>query len=163
MYDLDTYQKAKDIVEILIKNGKKLSIAESCTGGLLSAAITSVSGSSNIFELSVVTYSNNAKKKLLKVKTGTLSKYGEVSKETAIDMCKGLTQLACSDYCVSVTGIAGPSGGTETKPVGLVYIAVSSKEKAISCKKYEFIGDRNTVRNLAVYEALCLLENYISF
>jgi nicotinamide-nucleotide amidase len=115
---------AYSIVKLLVKKGLKLSSAESCTGGLISAAITGISGSSEVFDEGVCTYANSAKMKYLGVPAETLEKYGAVSEQTAVAMAKGMAKQAGSDISVSVTGIAGPSGGTEEKPVGTVYVGL---------------------------------------
>lgn len=118
-----------DVVKLLIKNGKKIATAESCTGGMLSAAITSVAGSSQVFDMGICTYANSAKTKLLGVPEDVLEKYGAVSPQTAQLMAEGILRLSGADYAVSTTGIAGPDGGTAEKPVGTVYVGIASKEK----------------------------------
>ena len=129
----------KSIVKkIIIKLKKKrltLSVAESCTGGLLSSYLTSISGSSKVYKLGLVVYSNKSKNKLLKVSKNNLLKYGAVSEQTCISMVKNLSKLASTDIAVSITGIAGPSGGTSTKPVGLIFIGIKTKKK-ILCRKF---------------------------
>ena len=123
---------ASVVVKLLIGRNMKVASAESCTGGMVSAAITSVSGSSQVFDLGVCTYANEMKMKLLGVSADTLTEYGAVSPQTAEQMADGVRKLAGADYGVSTTGIAGPGGAIEGKPVGTVYIAVSTKEKTIS-------------------------------
>lgn len=118
---------AYSVVKLLVKNGLKLSTAESCTGGLISAAITSVSGSSEIFDEGICTYANSAKVKHLGVPAEILEKYGAVSEETALAMAKGMAKQSGSDIAVSVTGVAGPTGGTPEKPVGTVYVGLYVK------------------------------------
>ncbi len=115
-------KEALDVVKLLISKGLKIATAESCTGGLVSQLITSVGGASEIFELGLCTYSNRFKHKLLDVPEEELDKYGAVSAQVAISMAKGLKKLSGADITVSVTGIAGPSGGTKEKPVGTVYM-----------------------------------------
>ena len=115
--------------EILIKEKASLAVAESCTGGLLSSLLTDISGSSSYIRANFVTYANAAKVKYLNVKEDTLEQFGAVSEQTASEMVKGLIAETNSDYAIATTGIAGPSGGTREKPVGLVYIAVASKDK----------------------------------
>ena len=127
----------KNIVKKLIKNKLKISIAESCTGGLLSSAITSVSGSSKVFNLGLVTYSNQSKINLLKVPKNIIKKYGTVSEQVCLAMVKNISKIDKADMSVSITGIAGPSGGTKKKPVGLVYIGVMKTNK-IKINKYLF-------------------------
>ena len=121
-------------VEALLKYGKKAATAESCTGGLISKRITEVSGSSAVFECGVCSYSNRIKHKILGVKESTLNSVGAVSPETAAQMAQGIRKLADADFGVSSTGIAGPTGGTAEKPVGLVYMAISDKDKTIVIK-----------------------------
>lgn len=111
-----------NVVQLLVRRGISISTAESCTGGLLSELITSVPGASGIFELGICTYSENMKNKFLDVSAGTIGMYGVVSRETALEMVRGLKKASGADICVSVTGIAGPGGGTEETPVGTVYI-----------------------------------------
>ena len=127
----------KNMVKKLIKNKLKISIAESCTGGLLSSAITSISGSSKVFNLGLVTYSNQSKINLLKVPKNILKKYGTVSEQVCLAMVKNISKIDKTDMSVSITGIAGPNGGTKKKPVGLVYIGVMKTNK-IKINKYLF-------------------------
>ena len=119
----------KNIVKRLIKNKLKISIAESCTGGLLSSAITSVSGSSKVFNLGLVTYSDQSKINLLKVPKNIIKKYGTVSEQVCLAMVKNISKIDKANMYVSITGIAGPSGGTKKKPVGLVYIGIMKGNK----------------------------------
>ena len=112
------------IGKLLREKGLRIATTESCTGGLLSSKLTDVSGSSEYIHLNLVTYSNEAKHKMLGVKTETLENYGAVSSECSFEMACGLYQLTNADICVSTTGIAGPTGGTKEKPVGLVYISI---------------------------------------
>ena len=118
-----------DAGRFLIENNKTLSIAESCTGGLLSSLMTDVSGSSAYIKCNFVTYANEAKMQYLGVKKQTLENYGAVSLQTAEEMVKGLLERTGCDYALATTGIAGPTGGTEEKPVGLVYIGIGTKDK----------------------------------
>ena len=119
------------IVKLLTIKKLKVSFAESCTGGLLASSITSISGSSKVFNLGLVTYSNNAKVKILKVPKKTINKYGAVSHETCLSMVKNLSRISKSNISISITGIAGPNGGTKEKPVGLVYIGLKKGDKTI--------------------------------
>ena len=114
----------KKIISLIKKRRMKLAIAESCTGGLLSSAITSISGSSKVFTMGLVTYSNQAKKSVLKVPQKIIKKYGAVSVQCCLAMVNNLSKISNSKVCVSITGIAGPKGGSEQKPVGLVYIGI---------------------------------------
>ena len=115
---------ANKLVKKLIQKKLKISFAESCTGGMLSSTITSVSGSSKVFDLGLVTYSNKAKIDILKVPEKIISKYGAVSNECCVSMVKSLGKISKANISVSVTGIAGPNGGTKLKPIGLVYIGI---------------------------------------
>ncbi len=128
---------SKKIVKILKKKKIKISFVESCTGGLLSSFITSVSGSSKIFSLGLVTYSNQAKINVLKVPKSIITKYGAVSSECCYSMVKNLDRISKSDINLSITGIAGPSGGSKKKPVGLVFVGLKKNTKFI-IKKYLF-------------------------
>ncbi len=119
------------IVQKLIKKKLKVSFVESCTGGMLSSAITSISGSSKVFHLGLITYSNKAKIDILKVPKGIISQYGAVSKECCLSMVKNLSKISKANISVSITGIAGPKGGTKLKPIGLVYIAIKKGNKII--------------------------------
>lgn len=150
----------KAVEELLLANGLTLTCAESCTGGLLSARLVNVPGSSEVFRSGLVTYSNKAKRKLLGVKKSTLQKYGAVSAKTAEEMAKGAANLSKCDVTVSVTGLAGPDGGTKEKPVGLVYIACNIKGK-VEVREYHFSGSRAKVRESAVSAALTLLRSCI--
>ena len=119
------------IVKLLTSKGLTVSFAESCTGVLLSSSITSISGSSKVFNMGLVTYSNNAKVKLLKVPKKTINKYGAVSYETCLSMVKNLSKISKSNISISITGVAGPNGGTKEKPIGLVYIGLKKGRKTI--------------------------------
>ena len=147
----------KNIVKKLIKNKLKISIAESCTGGLLSSAITSVSGSSKVFNLGLVTYSNQSKINLLKVPKNIIKKYGTVSEQVCLAMVKNISKIDKADMSVSITGIAGPSGGTKKKPVGLVYIGVMKTNK-IKINKYLFKNrGRTFIQRSAVNKCIGLI------
>ena len=150
----------KAVVDLLQANGLSVTCAESCTGGLLSARLINVPGVSELYKSGVITYSNKAKRRMLNVKKSTLRKYGAVSEQTAEEMARGAALLAGADVSVSVTGIAGPDGGTEEKPVGLVYIACSVKGD-ITVKKYNFSGNRNIIREATVSAALSLMRGCI--
>ena len=135
-----------------------MSAAESCTGGMLGSAITSVPGSSEYFLGGVVTYSNDSKERLLGVRKTTMVESGAVSEETSIEMAAGARRLFGSDISVSLTGVAGPGGGSSAKPVGLVWISVSTK-KGTFAKSFNFSGGRNDVRAEAVNAAIRLLAD----
>ena len=122
---------ANKIVLKLVKKKLKISFAESCTGGLLASSLTSISGSSKIFNLGLITYSNKAKTNILKVPKKIIDKYGSVSKECCLSMVKNLSKISKANISVSITGIAGPNGGTKLKPVGLVYIGIKKGKKII--------------------------------
>ena len=122
---------ANKVVKKLIKKKLKVSFAESCTGGLLSSSITSISGSSKVFNLGLITYSNKAKVNSLKVPNKRIEKYGAVSNECCLSMVKNLSKISKANISVSITGIAGPNGGTKSKPVGLVYIGIKKGNKII--------------------------------
>ncbi|WP_319227132.1 competence/damage-inducible protein A [Draconibacterium orientale] len=149
IFGYDTETMSEVIGRELVKQNKKLAVAESCTGGYISHLITSVSGSSAYYNGSVTSYSNEIKEKLLGVSRENLEKYGAVSEQVAREMVEGVKRVMKADYAVATTGIAGSTGGTEDKPVGTVWIAVSGPEKTL-VKKYIFIGDqrdRNIVRS----------------
>ena len=148
------------IVELLIEKHLKLATAESCTGGLIAQKITSVPGASECFDCGVVTYSNEQKHKLLGVSNETLEQHGAVSEQTALEMCKGVKALANADFGISVTGIAGPGGGTDQKPVGTVWIGICG-ENAHKAEKFVFDGDRNQVRESTASTALEMVKNEI--
>jgi nicotinamide-nucleotide amidase len=153
--------KIEEEIGRLLRNKKlTLSIAESCTGGLISNLITNVDGSSNYFERGYVVYSNRAKIELLSVPEEIIKKYGAVSHETAIAMAEGVKRKSRTDIGLSVTGIAGPSGGTIEKPVGLVYIAVAGN-KGTEYKKYRFKGDRLKIKSESAKAALENLKDYL--
>ncbi len=145
------------IGRLLRKKGWRLSIAESCTGGLIGHRITNVPGSSDYFDAGVISYSNDAKRALLSVPDETIRTYGAVSRQTAVAMAEGIRKLRGVEAGVGVTGIAGPSGGTETKPVGLVYIALSSPVRA-ECREFRFDGDRDMIKLQASEAALDMLR-----
>ena len=128
MKDIDTATLENTLVKELTDRKLKISSAESCTGGMISQRITNVSGASNVFELGVCSYANRIKNKVLGVSNETLDTVGAVSEETATQMCEGIKELSSSDIGVSTTGIAGPTGGTDKKPVGLVFIGIATKE-----------------------------------
>lgn len=150
----------KAVVDLLRANDLTVTCVESCTGGMLSARLINVPGVSDIYKSGVITYSNKAKRRILGVKKATLQRYGAVSEQTAEEMAKGVVLLTKADVSVAITGIAGPDGGTEEKPVGLVYIACDVKGK-VTVKKYRFFGNRTRVRESAVSAALTLMRGCI--
>ena len=151
-----------ELARLLINKCKaknyKLSIAESCTGGLISSVITSVPGSSDIFDCSFITYSNISKKKFLNVSENNLNLFGAVSKEVVIDMINGLKKNTDSDVLLAISGVAGPGGGTINKPEGLVWISYALKNNIVNTSKLEFgpIG-RNLVREKSTIQSLKFL------
>ncbi len=145
------------VVKLLKKKGKTLATAESCTGGLIGEKITSVPGSSEVYGFGFITYANEAKERLLGVKRETLEAYGAVSPETAAEMAEGARRNSGADIAVAVTGIAGPGGGTPEKPVGLVYVGVSS-ENGTNTVRLELSGNRDKVRQRTCMNALNLVR-----
>ena len=149
------------IVKLLTSKGLRVSLAESCTGGLLSSSITSISGSSKVFNMGLVTYSNNAKVKLLKVPKKTINKYGAVSYETCLSMVKNLSKISKSNISISITGVAGPNGGTKEKPIGLVYIGLKKGRKTIIKKNLFNSKKRILIQKATVNQALKLILNIL--
>lgn len=146
------------VVELLILRGKTISTAESCTGGLISELITSVPGSSSIFELGLCTYANKMKNKFLNVPEEELDEFGAVSPQVALSMVRGLEKISCADVCISVTGIAGPDGGTSEKPVGTVYAGFyyDGREFVKLLGLYEL--DDKSRKSIRENTALCVFE-----
>ena len=147
----------KSLVKILIKKKLKISFAESCTGGLLASSITSVSGASKIFNLGLVTYSNQAKIKFLKVNKNIIKKYGAVSHECCLAMVNNLSKISKANINVSITGIAGPNGGTKQKPVGLVYIGIKKGNKTQIIRYFFKNKTRSSIQKATVKKALNLV------
>ena len=143
------------LVEKLNEKNMTIATAESCTGGMIGGCITSVSGASNVYNEGYITYSNEAKEKNLGVSHITLETYGAVSENTAREMADGVRRKANADIGIAVTGIAGPGGGTEEKPVGLVYIGVAT-QKSVEAHKFIFSGGREEVRKSTVENAVRL-------
>ena len=149
------------IVSLLKRKKLKISIAESCTGGMLSSTITSVSGSSKVFTLGLVTYSNQSKIRILKVPNKIISKYGAVSVQCCLAMVNNLSKISKSKVCVSITGIAGPRGGSKKKPVGLVYVGIRVGKKVV-VNKYNFKNKGRTyIQRQTVKKSLNLLSQLI--
>ena len=152
---------SQKIVRLLGKKKFKISFAESCTGGLLSSSVTSISGSSKVFTLGFVTYSNLSKINTLKVPKNTIRKYGAVSYETCLSMVKNLNKISKTNISVSITGVAGPNGGTKQKPVGLVYIGIKKNKKTL-IKKYLFKNrKRIAIQRSAVNKALNTILSFL--
>ena len=151
----------KKIVKKLLKKKLNLSIVESCTGGLLSSYITSIPGSSKVFNVSMITYSNKSKINILKVPKKNIEKYGSVSNQVCLSMLQNIFKLSKSSICLSITGIAGPTGGKKNKPVGLVYIGIRKGNK-IKINKYQFKNKgRHYIQKMAVNESLKLILSLI--
>ena len=153
---------AREIGEALEKAGQEVSVAESCTGGGVASAITDVAGASAWFKLGLVTYSNEAKEGLLGVPRAVLERVGAVSADCAVAMAVGLARKTGADWCLSVTGIAGPDGGTADKPVGLVYFALAGPDGVRTSEKRFGDAGRDAVRAMAVEEALGLLAGALN-
>jgi nicotinamide-nucleotide amidase len=149
------------IIKKLIQKKLKISFAESCTGGMLSSIITSVSGSSKVFNLGLITYSNKTKIDILKVPKKIISKYGAVSNECCLSMVKNLSKISKASISVSITGVAGPNGGTITKPVGLVYIGIKKGNKIIIKKNMFKSKNRISIQKAAVSTTLEIINKII--
>ena len=152
---------AHKIVKDLIRKKLKISFAESCTGGMLSSTITSISGSSKVFNLGLVTYSNKMKIDILKVPKKIISKYGAVSSECCLSMVKNLSKISKANISVSITGIAGPNGGTKFKPIGLVYIGIKKGNKIIIKKNLFKNQNRISIQKAAVVTSLKIINKII--
>ena len=147
----------KSVIKLLTKRNFKISVAESCTGGMLASHITSISGSSKVFDLGFITYSNQAKIKILKVSRNIINRYGAVSHECCAAMVNNLSKISKANINVSITGIAGPNGGTKQKPVGLVYIGIKKGKKSL-INKYYFKGKkRKIIQKATVKKAFNLI------
>ena len=143
-----------------INKNLTITTAESCTGGMISSAIVHINGSSKIFKSSLIVYSNDMKSKLLAIPTNLITKNGAVSEIVAFNMAKSSLKILKADLSIAVTGIAGPTGGTIDKPVGLVWIGIGTKEKIIT-NNYQFNGDRLEIRQKTTHESLKLANNVI--
>jgi PncC family amidohydrolase len=152
---------SQKIVRLLEKKRLKISFAESCTGGLLSSTITQISGSSKVFTIGLVAYSNQSKINTLKVPKNTIRKYGAVSYETCLSMVKNLNKISKTNISVSVTGIAGPKGGSKKKPVGLVFIGIKKVNKTL-VRKYLFKNKkRSAIQRAAASKSLNLILSFL--
>lgn len=152
---------ARRLVEVCTERGVKITTAESCTGGMVSAAITGVAGSSAVIELGVASYSNKIKRELLGVAENTLKVFSEYSPECVEEMAKGAIKLSGADYAVAISGVAGPAGGTEENPVGTVYICACGEGRD-KCEKFKFPDTgRNNIRLTATEKALSMLLEII--
>ena len=151
----------KKIVTLLKRKKLKIAIAESCTGGMLSSSFTSISGASKVFLIGLVTYSDQAKIEILKVPKKIIQKHGAVSVQCCLSMVNNLSKISKSKFCISVTGIAGPKGGSKQKPVGLVYIGIK-KDKIVKINRYVFKNrGRNFIQKATVNKALKLIHNFL--
>ena len=149
------------LIKKLVKKKLKISFAESCTGGMLSSAITSISGASKVFNIGLITYSNHAKIKFLKVNKNIIEKYGAVSHECCFAMVKNLSKISKANINVSITGIAGPKGGTKQKPVGLVFIGIKKGNKIVIKKNLFKSKNRKAIQKATVKKALQLVNSVI--
>jgi len=152
---------ANKLVKKLIKKKLKISFAESCTGGMLSSAITSISGSSKVFNLGLITYSNKAKIDILKVPKKIISKYGAVSNECCLSMVQNLSKISKANISVSITGVAGPNGGTKLKPVGLVYIGIKMGNKIIIKENLFKSQNRLSIQRASVITSIKIINKII--
>ena len=154
-------KKIIKIIKLAKRKKLKISVVESCTGGMLSGAITSTSGASKIFSTGLVTYSNQSKTNILKVPKKIIQKHGAVSMQCCLSMVNNLNKISKSRICVSITGIAGPKGGTKQKPVGLVYIGVKNRKK-ITVSKNQFKNKgRSAIQKATVKKALNLISKHL--
>jgi nicotinamide-nucleotide amidase len=160
VYGVDDVEMEEVIGALLKQRRLTLAVAESCTGGLLGARITNIAGSSEYFERAAVVYSNLAKTEMLGVPADLIERHGAVSSEVAVAMAQGIQQAGRANLGLSVTGIAGPGGGTEKKPVGLVYIALASPQ-GMKTAEYKFLGNREQVRMRASQMALDMVRKYL--
>jgi PncC family amidohydrolase len=158
---MDLDELATIVGQLLKKKGLTLALAESCTGGLLGHHLTNIPGSSEYFLGSVVAYSYSLKREILGVPSETLTQYGAVSRQTAMGMAKGCRAVTGADVALAITGIAGPAGETEDKPVGLTYVALIA-EDVEACERHVWPGDRLQNKTASARAALLLLEKYLS-
>jgi nicotinamide-nucleotide amidase len=159
VFDPDTLSLAESVLAACRTRGWHLATAESCTGGLVAAALTAIAGSSDVVERGFVTYSNKAKSELLGVPAETIAAHGGVSAQTAAAMARGAVARTPADLAVSITGIAGPGGGTPQKPVGLVYLGAARPDGACRVERRVFPGDRAAIRDAALVLALEMLQS----
>jgi nicotinamide-nucleotide amidase len=152
---------AENVVRLFIDAGCTLSLAESCTGGLIAKLLTDVPGASAFFERGAVTYANSAKRDWLDVSDSVLKEQGAVSEECALAMARGIRNAAGTDLAMAVTGIAGPEGGTQEKPVGTVYLALATPERVVA-RRFHFPGTREKVRLMAAHAGLDWLRRHLS-
>ena len=157
----DSLSSVQVVADRLLRHRQKVCTAESCTGGLIAKTFTDLAGSSDWFERGFVTYSNAAKNQMLAVPASLIEDYGAVSEAVATAMASGALRHSEADYSIAVTGVAGPGGGSDDKPVGTVWIAVASAEQMVA-KRYQFDGDRQAVRAATLHSALELLLDLVS-
>ncbi|MCF6197808.1 MAG: CinA family protein [Hyphomicrobiaceae bacterium] len=162
MFSAEQIEKARDVMALCRQQGLRITTAESCTGGLIAALFTEIAGSSEVFERGFVTYSNEAKAELLSVPMDLIEEWGAISSQVAAAMSKGALRNSRADISVSVTGIAGPGGGSKAKPVGLVYLSAATQEDRVLGRKCQF-GDigRSMVRKATMLAALQLLNEVL--
>ena len=158
MFPLEINSKASSILKVCKQKGITIITAESCTGGLIAGCLTEIPGSSSVIEGGFVTYSNQAKVSMLSVKLEQLDQYGAVSEEVARSMAEGALGSSKADIAIACTGVAGPGGATDTKPVGLVHLSCASRKHPTSHKKCNFSGERSTIRLATVKAAFELIE-----
>lgn len=161
MFDEALKTRAARLLTLCQQKAMKIATAESCTGGLIAALLTEIPGASDVFRCGFVTYANETKTAMIGVSPQIISRHGAVSEEVAAAMARGAVDFGKVDMAVSVTGIAGPGGGSEKKPVGLVYIGVASRID-VKVEKHQFAGDRNGVRLASVNEALAMLADEVN-
>ena len=155
-------QAANELINLCRTKNIKISTIESCTGGLLSACLTEIPGSSAVLDRGFVTYSNEAKINEVGVNDNSLNRFGAVSNIVAREMCSGALKRPGIDIAVSITGIAGPDGGTDSKPVGLVFIGLAKRKEPPTARQYIFEGDRQEIRTCALIEAMNLLKKTVN-
>ena len=148
----------RQLVDYLKENKFTIATAESCTGGLIAKLITDVAGSSEVFIGGIVSYSNEMKKKWLAVKETTLFKFGAVSKQTVVEMLEGIHHETGATFCIAVSGIAGPGGGTREKPVGTVFIGVRNDSQTV-VEEFHFAGSRENIRNSSAQKIIEMIQN----
>lgn len=160
VYSIDNENIQTVVAKLLLENNLTISIAESCTGGLVSSKLTEIPGISKVFDRNIISYSDKSKVESLKIKQETLNQYGAVSREVAIEMAENVRNIANTDIGLSLTGIAGPDGGSDDKPIGLVYLALADGNNT-QCKELRLWGERDRIRNNTSLHALDMVRRYI--
>ena len=158
--DQELFESAQSLGDKLRRTNKFLATAESCTGGWVGKVITDVPGSSHWYDRGFITYTNESKRELLGVPDEIIRRYGAVSEQTAQAMVVGVLQHSAADVALSITGIAGPGGGSETKPVGFVWFGWGQRHGNVQTQSYTFLGDREAIRRQAVWHTLLVLQDY---